>query len=58
MKKEIFQVGSVIPEDNRLDMRKSLKTLQGDYFLIHDARGVVYQVGDDFKVKSWAIFGE
>ena len=58
MKKEIFQVGSVIPEDNRLDMRKSIMTLQGDYFLIHDARGVVYQVGDDFKVKSWAIFGE
>lgn len=51
--KAIYQVGSAIPEAAQSQFRKSLPTLQGDIFLIHDKLGVVYRIGKNGKVKEW-----
>ncbi|MDX2247160.1 MAG: hypothetical protein SF052_10310 [Bacteroidia bacterium] len=52
----IYPIGSAIPAADRSHLRKSLPTVEGDYFLIHDKLGMVYKMGTDHRIKEWALF--
>ena len=56
--KHILQVGSKIPLSAQAQMRKSVSILQGDRFLIHDQKALIYKIGTDGRVKEWALFRE
>lgn len=52
----IYPIGSTIPDADRIQLRKSLPTVEGDYFLIHDKLGMIYKMGQDHRIKEWALF--
>ena len=53
---QIYQIGARMPQPAPAQLRKSIPTLQGDYFLIDDRLGVVYQVDATHRVREWAMF--
>lgn len=55
---KVFQVGDRISEAQKVAMRSSLPTVQGNYFLVHDALGIVYTVGKNDRIQEWAIWRE
>ena len=53
---QIYQVGVEIPSIVQEKLRKSLPSLQGDYFLVHDALGVIYRLDKTGTVKEWVRY--
>lgn len=51
----LFTVGTMMPIHQRNQFRKSLPTIQGDYFLINDKDQMVYKLTADHKVKEIAF---
>lgn len=55
-KGQVYQVGAILPQPIPEKLRKSLPTLQGDYFLIDDHLGIVYKVNAAHRVQEWATY--
>ncbi|MEZ4827901.1 MAG: hypothetical protein R3C61_16690 [Bacteroidia bacterium] len=52
----IYPIGSEIPQADRAQLRKSLPTVEGDYYLVHDKLGMVYKMSPAHRIIEWALF--
>jgi hypothetical protein len=54
----LFSIGTKMPAYALARYRKSIPSVQGDYFLINDEYGMIYKLSPDHIVKEWALFWE